>query len=168
VNVNTKVKSPCGAADLLAAIFGADRDSVRARFGLPLIRPPITECPVCGSAINKDGTCHRNHDILLACDQCGKLFSGKEKKVIWKSNYSSQLAPSGQQHQFCSRYCLGCWCGTHYGFKAHPENQRKKKSKHNMERLEMAVEKALKMKRLLELQLTLSELQLTLLGRKTK
>ncbi len=30
------VKSPCGAADLLAAIFGKDSDIVRAKYHLPL------------------------------------------------------------------------------------------------------------------------------------
>ena len=118
-----RTKSPCGAADLLAAIFGEDADKVRAKFGLPLKR----KCPICGSYLRK-GRCNRPHStgrgrrVTIACDECGKHFERLEKRVIWEANHATSLIPEGKQHYFCNRKCYGKWFAKHYGFQAHPEN----------------------------------------------
>lgn len=116
------VKSPCGAADLLAAIFGEDPDVLRAKYHLPLKHVTLPKCPICNKDVGKYGQCHRAHYVTLACDECGELFERKEKVVIWKYKCCYPKAPLGYQHQFCNRQCLGRWAGKHYGWGFHPEN----------------------------------------------
>ncbi len=115
------VKSPCGAADLLAAILSRNPDEVRAKFGLPLQHPLPVLCPVCNKAIGQDGKCHQLHKVTMACDECSLLFERREKQVIWNSNYINPTTGRAYEHQFCTQQCLGRWLGKHRGFGAHPE-----------------------------------------------
>ncbi len=107
IREKVEVKSPCGAADLLAVIFGVKPDTVRGKYGLPLKHP--VKKPI-------------KYTISLVCDQCGKLFERREKYVLFRMTHSNRFQPSGQQHQFCNKTCFGKWAGKHCGFGAHPEN----------------------------------------------
>ncbi|MDD5510830.1 MAG: hypothetical protein PHI12_08470 [Dehalococcoidales bacterium] len=112
--MNNNVKSPCGAADLLAAVFGEDPDIIRAKYNLPLKYPKLPTCPICGKNMTKAGCRHR-HLIPVACDECGKITEWSERKVINKLTH-------GQKIFFCNNTCFGRWAGKHYGFAVHPEN----------------------------------------------
>ena len=102
-----RTKSPCGAADLLAAIFTRDADDIRSKFGLPLKHPV---CYVCGNYLAKDGHCFaKAHYVSVACSECGSLFKRTEHNLIHHIG-------EGQKYFFCSRTCHGRWLGEHYGF----------------------------------------------------
>lgn len=119
-----RVESPCGAADLLAAVFGEDTNNLRKRFGLPQtgVHP---SCQQCGKPlsilIGKTGLCsaciRENAWIEVACSECGTLKKRRASEII------SHTSRQGYEHFFCNRKCRGRWAGKHYGFGAHPENR---------------------------------------------
>ena len=114
--------SPCGAARLLAAIFGRDIAEVGKRLGVPPLTPrPI--CPNCGKPVKLGrifcslGCRHEYSQIKVICDECGETFLRQRSDLLsypgTKENY---------QHIFCGRKCLGKFVGRSFGFRAHPEN----------------------------------------------
>lgn len=105
--------SVCGAARLLAAIFGESEHSVLWRWGIR--QAPY--CPDCGRKLQPNAKrlycreCGAKHNLVtIECDQCHRLF---ERKTYW-------VAVEGKGQCFCSKRCLGKWSGTHYGFTVHP------------------------------------------------
>lgn len=114
------VKSLCGAANLMAAIFGLQSDELKRQWGLPVDQKPV--CPICGSDSSKHffPYCFAHRDkitmIELECDECEKHFY-RQKSIVMAC-----LASRNYKHVFCSSRCVGRRAGKLYGFAAHPEN----------------------------------------------
>lgn len=125
----SKTRSSCGAAKLLAVIFHLDPDELKVRMGLP---PSRYRCSVCLRRISpkkdKSGMCRdclrERRYIPIVCSECGNVFDRDIISVIWRVS-------RGYQHFFCNRVCVGRYAGKHYGFGAHPENARKVNRKYD-------------------------------------
>lgn len=121
----TETKSACGAASLVAAVFGIDQDGLKQKLGLPTSGDE-KEYREYQKRIRSKGGPLWGRTLTLACFQCDKTFERSALKVIYSINRKDY-----QQYQryFCNRHCMGVYCATHYGFVAHPENARLNKGK---------------------------------------
>ena len=114
--------SICGAVDLLAAIFGEDKEKLRLRYGLPTKRK-LYRCLNCGKPTPHREFCnqfckHEYSFISLECPQCGRIFSYRGSEVIYRLNHVQTGNGKVQERIFCSIRCRVKF----YGFRAHPEN----------------------------------------------
>ena len=101
---------PCATLQSIADKFGVSREAIRwhlHREGLPT-RHVVQKwrCFDCGKILlqkNKTGFCyaclHRQINIPLICDGCGKLFYRRRSVVLRKN-------PLYKGHSFC---CTGCF-----------------------------------------------------------
>lgn len=116
--------SLCGSVDLLAAIFGQDREWLRSKYGLP---SPYPHCMNCGNRLSakrsiKSGFCSQKcrnlyAHIQVSCSECGTLFDCVQSRVIISTR-------RGYKRIFCSQRCLGKFAGRNYGFGAHPPKRK--------------------------------------------
>lgn len=111
----TKTKSACGAAKLVAAVFGVDQDGLKQRLGLPTSGDE-KEYRDYQKLLKSGRSPLWGKKLALACFQCGTQFERSALEVIHYIN------SAGYQRYFCNRRCQGVYAGTHYGFKTHPEN----------------------------------------------
>lgn len=119
-----KVKSPCGALRLVAAIFGQDPRKILNKYGISPSKKHI-RCENCGNyfvpskqvGFLKDicPEC-RIKNVKLVCDECGNILERPMKDSLYR------LSELSYRHVFCDRTCLGRYAGKHYGFAVHPEN----------------------------------------------
>ena len=91
------VNSPCGAADLLAAIYEEPREQVRAKLGLPPVPSPY---------------------IDVACSWCSQLTKRRATGVVYV------VSQRGQEHFFCNRSCQGKWVAVGYTSGRYPKRRR--------------------------------------------
>ena len=94
--------SICGAAKLVAAIFGESEAQAYKRLGL---NPPPGYCWQCGlERAGKTGLCHACWQaslyIQVACSYCGALKKQSTKHII-------HYALRGYEHFFCNSQCMG-------------------------------------------------------------
>ncbi len=119
------VKSDCGAANLLAAVFNADRRQVQEHLGLRPVRP-VWHCPVCDTPIPppsrpsqhqrvfcSEECKHRWYWPLVECEECHTPFEIRRSRLLIQIRRYKRLN--------CSHECAGAYVGRTYGFVAHPE-----------------------------------------------
>ena len=122
--------SICGAVDLLAVIFGEDRNALRQRYDLPLPKGFIL-CLNCDKLMKHNSfnryshfcskTCSNAYRwIPIECLECGKIFKRRQTEILYRFSHSQLGNNKTQQQVFCSRRCLGKWAGHNYGFAVHP------------------------------------------------
>lgn len=111
--------SICGAARLLAAIFGTTGHSVLRQWGI-LERGFCCDCGQKLGAYAKSFYCQKcqvkRNLVSVECAQCHYLF---ERRVC-------DVARKGNKHCFCSQRCLGKWAAEHYGFAVHPKERSRR------------------------------------------
>ena len=115
--------SICGAVDLLAAVYGKDKNLLRIAYGLPTTKP-LYHCGNCNKiTTNPYGWCSpvcrkTLSTITVICSECQQPFT------INKSQLIARTKRNKIEQKYCSRKCHGRWTGRNYGFGVHPEHKR--------------------------------------------
>jgi len=106
-----RVQSDCGAANLLAALFGMDREHLKQRWGLPSAYDDDAVCLSCGGTFRLRGrklparpfcspACRYEYTHpVVVCSGCGREF--RRQLSALKAG-----AKRDQQRVFCSWECM--------------------------------------------------------------
>ena len=119
----------CGAANLLAVIFGEEPNDIKKKLGITV---PHNNCLQCGTDIELNRifcnhTCQKKYNrIELICPECGKTFTRTKSQIIYRLNHKYPNNGKIQEYFYCSKKCLGKIAAREYGFLAHPENRYRK------------------------------------------